>query len=455
MSDGGTPGEGDVTPDPTPGPPAPTDATSAAATAAPPSRRRVVVLGVIGVIVVAVALALGLHGRGASGGGSRDAATAGGAAIHAPAGPTVPSIPGATGVHLTGFVVDGAGLPVAGAEVSVELERGLSDRAVAVTTTSTDAGVAIDAQNAIAAAVDAGAVASAAPPSALDGKFTIEGLAPGRYRVRVSGPGLLAAEVRFVPVPSDAARLVVARQVAITGTVRDGGAPVPNATVALRGEAIGGTIEVHADAAGAFAFQELPEGRYQLWAYQQALAARTVRVNRLGAGPFVPVELALESATIVAGRVIDRDEGTGLAAAIELRPVGDDQAPRYARTADDGTFRIEGVPHGTWIADAFSPGFTSPSGVELVAGKSIPELALVRGATVEGRVLDGDGRPVADAVVRAIGGTTANPIEQSEDLDRDKLRRFSGRTAATAPVGPSMLSAGDPELIPRGELGVM
>ncbi len=385
----------------------------------------------------------------------------GGAALRAPEGPQLPGT-AATGARLTGFVVDGAGLPVTGAEVSAEPERSAPDRALAPVSPARSASGAAgrDAATSDAAATgatdgDAGTPAVVvAPLTGADGRFVIGGLVAGRFRLRVTGVGLLPAEVRYVPVPSDEARIVVARQVAIEGTVTDGGKPVGSATVGLRGDAIGGTIEVHTTTTGGFRFASLPEGRYQLFAGQEALAARTVRVARLGAGPFGPVELRLEAAAIVVGRVIDREEGTGLAAAIELRPSGDDQAPRYARSSDDGAFRIEGVPNGRWIADAFVPGYLSPGGVELEAGRGIPEIALTRGGTITGRVLDGEGHPVAGASVRSLSAGQ-NSIEVSAEVDRDKLRRFSGRTAAPVPVAsPGALEA-DPQFIARGELGVL
>jgi carboxypeptidase family protein len=386
----------------------------------------------------------------------------GSAGIHAPEGPHVPGT-AAAGVRLTGFVVDGAGLPVAGAEVSAELEHGAPDRALAPAprtgpgsgSAGVPAGVPVAGSTA-AGSTAAGTASNAvtvAPLTGADGRFVVEGLVPGRFRLRVTGAGLLPAEVRYIPVPSDEARIVVARQVAIEGTVTDGGKPVVNAQVGLRGDAIGGTIETRTTATGGFRFASLPEGRYQLFAWQAALAARTVRVARLGAGPFGPVELRFEAASIVVGRVVDRDEGTGLAAAIELRPSGDDQAPRYARSGDDGVFRIEGVPNGRWIADAFVPGYQSPGGVELEAGRGVPELALTRGGAIEGRVLDGEGHPAAGAAVRALTAGQS-PTEISAEVDRDKLRRFSGRTAAPVPVTPGA-QGGDPQLIARGELGVL
>lgn len=393
----------------------------------------------------------------------------GGAALRAPEGPALAAAP--VGARLTGFVVDGAGAPVAGAEVSAEPERGAPDREPAAPRDRVPAGSGAGSNSAAQAGSSAGSVAgpgagagraaagsgTRAPPVVVtgstggDGRFALAGLAAGRARLHVTGAGLVPAELRYVPVPSDDARIVVARQVAIEGSVSDGGAPVAHAMVALRGDAIGGTIETRSDPAGRFRFGDLPEGRYQVFAWQAALAARTIRVARLGAGPFGPVELRLEAAAIVVGRVIDRDEGTGLAAAIELRASGDDQAPRYARSGEDGVFRIEGVPSGRWIADAFVPGYVSPGGIELDAGRGVSELGLTRGGAIEGRVLDGDGHPIAGAAVRAVAAGQAAEI--SAEVDRDKLRRFSGRSAAPAPVAGAPGS--DPELVVRGELGVL
>src|SRR3954463_12422973 len=54
----------------------------------------------------------------------------GGAAIHAPTKPGLP----VNGVQLTGVIVDGAGLPVVGATIEAELEKGAPDRALATAT---------------------------------------------------------------------------------------------------------------------------------------------------------------------------------------------------------------------------------------------------------------------------------------------------------------------------------
>jgi hypothetical protein len=398
---------------------------------AKPSRRRIAIMSVVAGLLASVLLVVVSYTSRRKPTDPAAPHQTGSALVRVPAAPQLGSA-GPDGVRLTGSVVDGAGLPVVAAEVSAELEKGAADKALvgsAGSGSGSAAGIAV------------------AAPTGPDGRFALEGLTPGRYRVRVTGAGLLAAEVRFVPVPSDETRIVVARQVSIDGTVTDGGKPVTTAMVGIRGDAIGGTLELKTDGKGAFHVPNLPEGRYQVYAWQGALAARTVRVARLGAGPFPPLELRLEAGAIVVGKVIDRDGGAGLIAAVELRPSGEDQAPRYARTGDDGVFRIEGVPTGRWIADAFAPGYLAPGGIELEAGHGVVELSLARGGSIDGRVLDGEGRPVAGAAVRALAGTT----EISADVDRDRLRRFSGRTAAPPPDS----GAGDPQLIARGELGVM
>lgn len=330
------------------------------------------------------------------------------------------------GVALSGIVVDAAGLAVAGAYVAATIESAKASTPVT------------------------------AAPTPGDGRFALHGLAPGRYRIRVDGSGILAAELRYVAVPGDDARIIVSRRVAIEGTVTDGKRPGAGAIVAVLGDAIGGALEVKADAKANFAIPNLPEGRYQVYAWRADLAARAVRVDRIGAGPFAPVELRLEAGAIVVGTVIDRDEGTGIVAAIELRPSTGDAPPRYARSGSDGVFRIEGVPTGRWIADAFAPGYLAPGGVELDAGKGTPQLALEPGAAIEGRVLGGDGKPIAGATVRAfVAG--ANPVEYSAAVDLARLRQFSGRNTAPTSDAATTLpsSSGDSRVIARGELGVM
>ena len=182
--------------------------------------------------------------------------------LHVPIAPHLRST--APGPRLTGFVVDGAGLPVVGADVTAEPEAGAGSASG-------------QRQRCIADQSPHRRPASMATSSS-------KASHPGAIALRVTGAGLLAAEVRFVPVPSDEARIVVARQIAIDGTVTDGGKPVAGATVGIRGDAIGGALEIATDPRGAFHVPDLPEGRYQVYAWQQRARGACGARRRLGAG---------------------------------------------------------------------------------------------------------------------------------------------------------------------------
>ncbi len=383
---------------------------------------------------------------------------AGGALLPGPDRPTLPAggQPGDGPESLTGTVVDAQGSPLGDVAITAVLELGPGDAS--------------------------GASRTPPPPvialAGADGGFTLAGLQAGRHRLRVEGADIFTAEVRFVAVPSDGLRIMVARRVEVTGQVEDGGHGVAGAIVTIDGDAIGGRLESVTDAQGGFAFGELPEGAYRVWAHQNDLAARAVRAPRLGAGPFAPVQLTLEPATIVVGKVVDRATGIGIRAAVALEPAdvgaASAEAARFARAGDDGVFRLEGVPHGRWLVDVWAPGWLSGGGVEIQAGRALVELDMVAGAIVEGTVVDALGRPVAGATIRASGqGALGRGLEASAAVDADRLRRFSGFAPAGAvaasadDASASLGGAGvgrvappgdftsDPRFVPRGELGVL
>jgi hypothetical protein len=416
-------------------------------------RRRV--LPIVGMLALAgPILLLGIRQDGHRGGAGEGAGSGSGriGTVRAPDGPRLAQ-PGSGALELPGVVVDASGAPIAGASVTAELELGPGDR-------SPGRGATDPARGAT--------TPDAAPPPAVviatsdgDGRFALVGLEPGRHRLIVEGTEIFTAEVRFVPVPSDDVRIVVARRVQIAGRVVDAGQPVVGATVEISGDSIAGRRTTTTTADGAFAFDVLPEGTFQVWGWQGDLAARAQRVPRLGAGPFAPVLLVVEPATIVVGRVIDRDGGAGVVAAVELRPLDpssgiEPEAARYARTATDGVFRIEGVPHGRWTADAWSPGWVTVGTVEFEAGRGVPEVELVAGGVIEGKVVDDQGRPIAGASVRAAGvgaGSTA-AISARDVVER--LRRYSGMAPARLAVAdPDRAVAETPGFVRRGELGVL
>ncbi len=371
-------------------------------------------------------------------------------------GTTAPALPAP---NLTGIVVDTRGEPLVGARLAV-WPAAADDAAVS---------------QAAPTAVPDTAVAAV---TGADGRFAIAGLAPGAYRLRLDGDAVFAQELAGLRAPADDLRLVATRHVRIAGTVTSGGRALAGATVALRSDELGATLEATCDDAGAFAFDGLPEATYAVWGWRDNLGARAQRVPRLGAGPFADIALALEPTAVVVGHVLELGTNRGVPAAIELRPVGakgaaavsdddDDAEPaRYARTDGAGVFRVEGIPHGRWIIDGYSPGYVAVGAVEFEAGRGVLSLELAPGAVVEGRVTDVQGAPIAGAVVsgwqlaegRAVVSAAALRGERTEAIDRDQLRRFSGAAIASAPLPGSAASGGwsaDPLFEARGELGVL
>lgn len=359
--------------------------------------------------------------------------------------------------RLTGYVVDGAGAPVVAVEVASEVSAELDASAAGKPSPAAPAAPVADAAAPTQGGLDLSPVVSS--PTSVEGHFELVGLDAGWHRVRVYGPGIFSAEVRRVQVPGEPLAIVVARKVSIVGRVALRGQGVQGATVQVTSDAIGGTVELRSGLGGAFSLPVLPEGSYDVVAFLGDTASEAAHLLRLGAGPFPELKLALEPAAVVSGRVLEAPTelggavAVGVVSAIELRPLADDEPPRYAQSGADGRFRIEGVHRGRWVVSAVAPGYTVPDPVEIDAGGGVVELAVSRGAVLEGRALDGAGRPLAGVTLRARPSTGP---ELSGDREQALLAHFGGRAIeAAAAWDPGRAVASDPRFVARGELGVL
>jgi hypothetical protein len=262
----------------------------------------------------------------------------------------------------------------------------------------------------------------------LDGRFALERLTPGSYRLLVEAAGFPTAEA--APVVAPAAELVLhvaGEGRSIGGRVELGGASAAGARVALAAEMTGGPVrETLSRADGRFAFGGLGDGTYALRASRGGLASATVRGVAAGRdGATVPAALALAPGQTIAGRLV-QDAGAALAGfevraeSATLAP-GDDPLPALARTDQSGAFTLGPLSPGSYRLTAARPGYVLRSAptVELggMGGQPPPVLLeLLRGARVVGRVTDARGVPAASAHVRCLASAMDDLTVESGPL---------------------------------------
>jgi hypothetical protein len=266
----------------------------------------------------------------------------------------------------------------------------------------------------------------------------------------------LAAQAPTDTPPRDSS----ARPAAVVGTgiVRgrvvsaDTGLPLRRAKVSLRGAREPQGRSVTTDAAGAFAFDAVPKGRYRLRASKARYVDAWLGARRPGApgrafdladGQKVDkVTIVLATAGVITGRVLD-DAGEPVvgATATALRQKTGDGTGRftpttaYARSDDTGAYRLFGLEPGRYYVSVrpdedrhwddvdASPSSLAPTyypstpvaseaqPVDVIAGaEAIADVALVatRVTTVSGEVVDATGRPAVAGFVmlRPASGAT-------------------------------------------------
>ena len=316
------------------------------------------------------------------------------------------------GAPVSGVVVDQAGSPVVGAEVS---PRELGDL---------HAGLRHEALQKV--------------KSVQGGRFTIDALAPGTYRIE-------AQHKEYAPGASD--------QVQVGGSPVSGvrialkaGAKLAGKVVTARGEAAawatvrvgpdepgqGGAMrarfrKVTADQAGAFKVTGLARTKVAVAASTSGGSSAIVTVDLAEKPEVTDVRLLLDQEGTIAGVVVD---GQG-------QPVPEAQVSAlpdifakgaikqlYMRglggqlTDGGGRFKFRGMPEGTYRLRASRSGVTSRlyrmnKGVEARTGDTNVKLELKSPGGVKGLVLDQEGAPVTRFTV-TVGEPPSTPVRSDE-----------------------------------------
>jgi protocatechuate 3,4-dioxygenase beta subunit len=266
-----------------------------------------------------------------------------------------------------------------------------------------------------------------------DGGFVAEHVPPGRATVTLmtrTGSGYTSAQFQDVEVREGETTPVEmrSRDILVSGRVTRGGAPLSAVRLTLRGERMmmmmfgGGGGEVPAAPAGPQRMTAVTgeDGTYEMIADQPGGARMMVeRLDGRGSFPMRMVELpdadaytldlAFSGATL-AGVVVDRETEQPIArahvSASPAKPEAGAMGGSRAETGEDGRFQIDLEP-GDYKVNAGAENYGRADTEVTVGGAGADEvrLALSRGLTLSGRVIDtrGNGVPGLNVSAQAKG----------------------------------------------------
>ena len=287
---------------------------------------------------------------------------------------SAPHAPALAAVPVAGWIVDGAGLPIAGVRVAL---RGNDTLAV----------------------------------SEVDGAFRIAP-PPANATLVLDAPHVFPAELAWRPgtVP----RIMLARRMRIAARSLVDGSPISGAEVSITDGSRPTLATATTDRDGVARFEDLVSGPYEVWARSGDRVSPLARIAELGGGE--PVELALAPGTAVRGQVV-ADAPLPSGTTVQLVPLDVDHAVRVAALDDHARFAGDGFPLGRWRVEAEIAGYLPSSEViDTRAGGGVV-VRLQRAGSVHGVVVDHAGGAVANAtiVLRPQGGGT-RAFEQRRTL---------------------------------------
>lgn len=362
--------------------------------------------------------------------------------------PAEPGSPGTGGGDLrivlrkgrtaSGRVVDSADKPVAGAWVVLELEPS-GGMMIRMMSDSGDSGR-------FEAVTDA------------SGRFELPDVPAGTFQLLAGGSGYAPITVPGLAVPvgggaTDLGTVVLVRGVTLEGYVTDPkGRPIEGARISVE-ESNANPMMSRPRPPEESPVLTAADGFFRI-ADRRAGELLDVEARRAGyakgGAPGVqvpseqPVRIVLQPSSAVEGRAVDSDGKPVAGAQVMLiadAPAGlgrgfvmfSSDSIKETRSGDEGSFRIEDVPPGTYQLKATASGRQAAdrSGLEVRSGQDLTgvEIVLTAGGIVEGRVLS-SGRPVAGARIEvaeaAVLGTSRMLIRAGTSSDGDGYYRLDG-----------------------------
>lgn len=280
------------------------------------------------------------------------------------------------------------------------------------------------------------------------GSAVIEGLSGGSFGVRVVARGHEPLETTTSgPELEVTLRRALALRVVVTDPE---GTRVPGAEVQLSGPELWPTRRVDTNPQGEVTISGLASGSYDVFARAGSRLSDTLRAFELrhedGLGPRL-VTLVLREGRFLAVRVVDAEAQPVPEADLVLAEAGVAAFPLAARSDAAGLARLGPLrwqqAHLAVRADGFVPRSLWVGGESGSAGEVL-EVALVRGGTIVGRVVDERGFPVEGVSLEVIGTDLYGmPVALTPETSTVRKAHFAQVLQGPAP------------LLPAGELGVM
>ena len=315
-----------------------------------------------------------------------------------------------------------------------------------------------------------------------DGGFLIGGVPTARsldLRATVAAAGHRLAALRgLAPLrPGEARgglRLVLSPWPAVVGRVVDpAGRPLDGARLRLLPEPAGGAPEVTRISSPGAEARSRSDGRFELVdagpgpfrleveraGFVPLVLARVELVSVRDPAPSTPADielgdLRLATGAELTGRVLDEREQPVTGARVEARPAagGEPRRPRRTASGDDGAFALAELPPGELLeVSVRHPDFAPALLPDVEVSPEPLEIVLRAGATISGRVVDGTGRGVGEAVVLATadagpaGADAADPADTETEAGEQQTTEPDGRfTIRGLPAGTVSLRATAP-----------
>ncbi len=252
----------------------------------------------------------------------------------------------------------------------------------------------------------------------VDGRFEVEGLAPGKVTVSVQHADYTdRTENADLKEGGSSVEVALTRGGSLGGVVlSETRQPMPGAEVSLGGagapgRGFGGGESTATDASGRFRFDHLSPGRYTLSASVPGQSTEPVEAVLAGSESKEDVTLVLAGGATIRGVVSGLPDA--FRAGVNVSASGPKEYWASARTAADGRFELTGAPAGTIALRATAGDFLSGStrsangSVTIAEGQKEAESEVVfeGSGALSGRVSRG-GQPVAQARV-LVGGRNA------------------------------------------------